>query len=111
MKNDVSHDGYKNGISIDATYGLIRRYVVTPAIIHDSQVLAALWAGENRKATVWADSAYQSRLVDSMVKEVGYESRIQEKGSGRHPLSDAAQERNREGAETRSRVETLSLAG
>ena len=35
-KNGVSHYGYKNSISIDAAYGLIRRHVLTPANIHDS---------------------------------------------------------------------------
>ena len=46
-------------IGIDATHGLMRRYVVTPANIHDSQVLAAPLGGENGEAMVWADSAYQ----------------------------------------------------
>ena len=30
QKNGVSHYGYKNSISIDAAYGLIRRHVLTP---------------------------------------------------------------------------------
>ena len=29
---------------------------------------------------VWADSAYQSKLVDRFLKEAGYESRIKKKG-------------------------------
>lgn len=104
-KNGVSHYGYKNSISIDETYGLIRRHVVTPANIHDSQMLPALLDGENGESMVWADSAYQSRMVDSFLKDAGYESKIQEKGSRQHPLSDAAKERNRERSKTRSRVE------
>ena len=75
-KNGVSHYGYKNSISIDAAYGFIRRHVLTPANIHDSQMLPALLDGENADAMVWADSAYQSKLVDSFLKEAGYESRI-----------------------------------
>jgi IS5 family transposase len=39
-KNGASHYGYTNSISIDVTHGFIRRYAVTPANIHDSQVLA-----------------------------------------------------------------------
>jgi IS5 family transposase len=35
-KNGVIHYGYKNSICIDAEYGFIRRYTVTPAMIHDS---------------------------------------------------------------------------
>ena len=46
-KNQASHYGYKNSISIDASYGLIRRYEITPANVHDSQLLPALLDGEN----------------------------------------------------------------
>ena len=104
-KNGVSHYGYKNSISIDAAYGLIRRHLVTPANFHDSQMLPALLDPENTEAMVWADSAYQSKQVDSFLKEVGYENRIQEKGSRQHPLDAAAKERNRERSKIRSRVE------
>ena len=104
-KNGVSHYGYKNSISIDAAYGLIRRHVLTPANIHDSQMLPALLDGENGDAMVWADSAYQSKLVDSFLKEAGYESRIHEKGSRHQPLDAAAKERNGEGSKTRAKVE------
>ena len=104
-KNNVNHYGYKNSISIDAVYGLIRRHVLTPANVHDSQMVPALLDGENEEAMVWADSAYQGRLLESLLKEAGYESRIQEKGSGQAPLSDAAKERNRERSKKRCRVE------
>ena len=46
-KNQASHYGYKNSISIDASYGLIRSYEVTPANVHDSQMLPALLDGDN----------------------------------------------------------------
>ena len=46
-KNQVSHYGYKNSISIDATHGLIRSYEITPANVHDSQMLPALLDGDN----------------------------------------------------------------
>ena len=36
-KNGISHYGDKHSISIDAIYGLIRRHVLTPANLHDSQ--------------------------------------------------------------------------
>ena len=104
-KNNVSYYGYKNSISIDAVYGLIRRHVLTPANVHDSQMLPALLDGENEGSVVWADSAYRGRMLESMLKEAGYESRIQEKGSRQHPLSEVVKERNREWARKRSRVE------
>ena len=63
------------------------------------------------------DAAYQSRMLDSFLKAVGYKSRMQEKGSRQHPLSDAAKESNGERARTGSRVEhvfaqmALSMGG
>ena len=70
-----------------------------------SQMLPALLDGKNADAMVWADSAYQSKRVDSFLKEAGYESRIQEKGSRHDPLATAAKERNRERSKTRAKVE------
>ena len=46
-KNDINHYGYKNRICIDAEHGFIRRFVVTPANIHDSQMLPMLLDPEN----------------------------------------------------------------
>ncbi|MYF35844.1 MAG: transposase [Synechococcus sp. SB0678_bin_12] len=46
-----------------------------------------------------------SKHTGGVLKGAGYESRIQEKGSGRHPLDVAAKERNGERSKTRSRVE------
>ena len=116
-KHDLSHYGYQNSISIDVEYGLIRRYVVTPANKHDSQMLPALLDGTNTDPMVWADSAYQSKMIESLLQEVGYESRIQEKGSGAQKLSDAAKQRNHERARQRCRVEhvfaqmTMAMGG
>ena len=104
-KNGVNHYGYKNSISIDVVYGLIRRHVLTPANLHDSQMLPELLDGKNADAMVWADSADQGKRVDSFLKEAGYESRIQDRGSRHHPLDTAAKERNRERSKTRAKVE------
>jgi IS5 family transposase len=41
-KNGINHYRYKNSICIDADHGFIRRYAVTPANIHDSQMLSRL---------------------------------------------------------------------
>ena len=56
-------------------------------------MVSALLDGENEEAMVWADSAYQGRLLESLLEEAGYGSRIQEKGSGQASLSEAAKER------------------
>ena len=104
-KNQASYFGYKNSISIDATHGLIRSYEITPANVHDSQMLPALLDGENSDPMVWADAAYRGKAVETLLQKAGYESRIQEKEQRDHPLSDAANQRNRERSKIRCRAE------
>ena len=60
---------------------------------------------KNTEPMVWADSACKSKRVDSFLKELGDESRIQERGSRQHPLAAAAKERHRKRSKTCSRVE------
>jgi IS5 family transposase len=48
-KNDVSYYGCKNSINIDREHGFIRRYDVTPANMHDSQMLPALVDPKNEQ--------------------------------------------------------------
>lgn len=59
-KGDKSYFGYKDHIGIDVEYGLIRRYAVTDASVHDCQVLGQLLDGDNQSDEIWADSASQA---------------------------------------------------
>ena len=59
-KHGKSHYGYKNHINVDKEHKLIRRYAVTDASVHDSQVFDELLDDENSDHSVWADSAYRS---------------------------------------------------
>lgn len=60
VKNGKSTFGYKNHIEADVSCKLIRRYAVTPASVHDSQVFKELLDLGNTSKDVWADSAYRS---------------------------------------------------
>jgi IS5 family transposase len=93
-KNGVNHYGYKNSICIDTEHEFIRRYAVTPANIHDSQMLPRLLDPENEHDYVWADSAYSGECFEELLSLGGFESCIHEKGARNHPLSDAAKDRN-----------------
>jgi IS5 family transposase len=104
-KNGINHYGYKNSICIDAEHGFIRRYAVTPANIHDSQMLPKLLDPENQHDYVWADSAYSGECFEDLLSLGGFESRIHEKGARNHPLSDAAKDRNRIKSAIRACVE------
>lgn len=58
-KNGENHYGYKNHISIDKKYGIIRQYEVIDASVYDSKVLGKLIDIENADPEIWADSAYR----------------------------------------------------
>ena len=68
---------------------------MTPANIHDSQMLPMLLDPENLDDFVWADSAYSGECFEDLLRHGGFESYIHEKDARNHPLSDAAKERNR----------------
>ena len=80
-KNGINHYGYKNSICIDVEHGFIRRFVITPANIHDCQKLPMLLDPENQDDYAWADSAYSGQCFQDMLSLGGFESRIHEKGS------------------------------
>jgi len=105
LKNDLNRYGYKNSICIDAEHGFIRRFVVTPVNIHDSQMLPMLLDPENHDDYVWADSAYSGERFNDLLSLAGFENRIRKKVSRSHPLSAAATERNSIRSQTRARVE------
>lgn len=104
-KNDVSHFGYKNHVSIDAQHGFIRCYKVTDASVHDSQVLGEVLDIENEGDEVWADSAYQSADTEWVLAKMGFKSEIHERAYRNRPLTDEQKARNRERSKIRARVE------
>ena len=116
-KNDTNYYGYKNSICIDVDHGFIRRYAVTPANIHDSQMLPHLLDPENEHDFVWADSAYSGECFADLLSLGGFESLIHEKGARNHPLSDEAKKMNRVKSAIRACVEhvfgcmTMSMGG
>ena len=104
-KNGINYYGYKNSICIDVDHGFIRRYAVTPANIHDSQILPRLLDPENEHDYIWADSAYSGDCFEDILSLGGFESLIHEKGARNNPLSEAAKELNRVKSAIRACVE------
>ena len=104
-KHGKSHYGYKNHVGIDRRHKLIRRYRVTDAAVHDSQVMADLLSSDNTASGVWADSAYRSKDIEEKVKKRGLRSRIHRKGCRNRPLQDWEKAGNRSRARFRARVE------
>ena len=106
-KNGISYYGYKNSICIDVDQGFVRRYAVSVANIHDSQILPHLLDPENEHDYVWADSAYSGESIEDLLNLGGFVSLIHEKGARNHPLSDAAKELNRVKSSIRGCVEHI----
>ncbi len=104
-KNGQSYFGYKNHISIDVNYGFVRRYEVTDAAVHDSQVLGTLLDDENEGSGIWADSAYRSSLIEYVLQLLKFLSHINERAYRNHPLTEAQIDANRVRSKVRAKVE------
>ena len=106
-KGDELHYGYKNHVTIDEEYKLIRGYGVTGAAAHDREpymdVLPAKAAYADQE--VFADSAYSSKEIEAKLKERGFLPMICEKGYRNHPLSEEQKLLNRVKSSVRCRVE------
>ncbi len=97
--------GYKNHIGVDVKHKLIRKFQVTSAEAHDSQVVEELLDETNSSRALWADSAYRSAERLAWLKEHGYREHVQRKGTRAHPLSSWERQGKRTRSRIRSRVE------
>jgi IS5 family transposase len=104
-KHGKSYYGCNNHINIDKEHKLIRRYAVTDASVHDSQVFDDLIDDDNGDRSVWADSACRSEAREEQLRENGYESRIHRKGSKYRALNKRERETNHRRSKVRARVE------
>lgn len=104
-KNKVLSYGYKNHINIDVKYKLVRRYAVTDASVHDSQMIGPLLDENNTNADVYGDGAYSSVAIRDCLDELGYRDCIHRKGYRNKPLSELQQKANRRRSSIRARVE------
>ena len=108
-KNGTTHFGYKNHISADVQYKLIRSFEVTSAEVHDSRKFEELLS-ENTSRDVYADSAYRSAESLAKLKELGYREHLQRKGQKNHSLTKLEKQGNRTRSRSRSRVEHVFAA-
>ena len=104
-KRGKSYYGYKNHVNVDRRHKLIRKYAVSAANVHDSQLLDTLLDEGNSSKALWADSAYHSSDQEARLRARRYRSHIQRKGSRHQPLTAREQQGNRTRAKVRVRVE------
>lgn len=108
-KNAENHYGYKNHINADHGNKFIQSYRITGAAVHDSQVFEELLDQttdeDGNKRAIYADSAYRSAEKEARLAADKITSRICEKGTRNHPLTDQQKAENREKSKVRARVE------
>ncbi len=104
-KHGKSHYGYKNHVNVDRRHKLVRRYKVTDASVHDSQVVEDILDPDNTASGVWADSAYRSAEIEAKLKEKGLKSQIHRKGHRNKPLTEREMQGNKARSKVRARVE------
>ena len=104
-KHGKSHYGYKNHVNVDRRHKLVRRYEVTDAAVHDSQVVEDILDPNNTASGVWADSAYWSAEIEAKLEGKGLKSRIHRKGHRNKPLTEREMQGNKTRSKVRARVE------
>lgn len=107
-KNGEDYFGYKNHIKADSKTKIVTSYEVTPANIHDSEVITDLITlKEDGNQPLYADSAYRSEAIEKDCIKKNIESKIHEKGYRNHPLTKRQQQRNKTKSKIRVRVEHI----
>lgn len=104
-KHNRSYFGYKNHVNVDVKHKLIRKYEITEASVHDSQVAKKLLDNKNSNKDVYGDSAYRSDEISSHLKKKGLRDCIHRKGCRWDKLDDRSKKANRKKSRIRSRVE------
>jgi len=104
-RNDGSHFGYKNHISMDVKHKLIRDYHVTDASVHDSNVFMELLDDSNTSRDIWADSAYRTPEILDVLEESGFREHLNRKGCRHKKLTEREKKGNRTRSRIRARIE------
>jgi IS5 family transposase len=71
--------GYKNHVSTDRAFGLIRTWTVTDAAAFDGARLPDLLDPTNTARVVWADTAYRSKKNEEAMASRGFRSEVHRK--------------------------------
>jgi len=104
-KRNRSYFGYKNHVNVDVKYKLIRKYEVTGASVHDSQMAKKLLDRKNSNKDVYGDSAYRSDEISRHLKKKGFRDCIHRKGCRWDKLDDRSKKANTKKSRIRARVE------
>ena len=105
-KGGQNYYGYKVHVGVDEGSGLIRKAVLTPANVNDTEVADELIMGD--EGVVYADRAYDTRERRARLKSMGIGDGIMKRGNRHHPeVSEQDRERNELISKVRARVEKV----
>ena len=104
-KNNKNYFGYKNHAKVDKDSKMIVSFEVTPANIHDSQMIEYLVEPDDK--AVWADSAYAGDEIKQKLKSIspGIDVNINKRAYRNKPLTDEDKYENHLMSQIRCRVE------
>ena len=98
--------GYKNHVSIDKTFGLIRAWLATDAAAYDgARLREGLLDTANTAGAVWADTAYRSAANEEFMARNGFVSKIHRKKPKGRPMPDVTRRANALKSKVRSHIE------
>jgi len=104
-KNGEKYYGYKNHAKVDSKSKFIKKFAVTDASVHDSQVLDDLLDKSDKGQPLYADSAYTGEKQNKVIRKHRLKNRVHEKGYRGKPLTDKQKAKNKVKSKTRVRVE------
>jgi transposase, IS5 family len=102
--------GYENHVTIDRRHGFVRRHTVTDAAAHDGAQLGAVLDPDNTASTVWADTAYRSKVNLDLLVARGMTERLQRPKPRGRPMPKHVRRGNATRAKVRARVEHVFAA-
>ena len=102
-KNQQTHYGYKNHVTMDNATKLIRSWLSSPANEHDSQCFETIINYGDKE--VFADSAYRSKESMKLLRKLKVKAQISQKGTRTQKLTKRQEAANRIKSRTRCRVE------
>jgi transposase, IS5 family len=102
-KGNQWHFGMKTHIGVDSKTKIIHSVVVTPANIHDSQVIGELLHGNETR--VWGDAAYTGQKEEILGTSPGAKDFTHKKSFRNKPLSEREKQKNRWKSSIRVKVE------
>ena len=105
--NGTNYYGYKDHVKADVKTKLITGYEVTPAHVHDSNLLEELLTTQDLYQPLWADSAFRSDEAEKMLAGKKIKSEIHEKGYRGKPLTKKQMKGNKKKSQVRARVEHI----